>query len=277
MVPVKYLDSWYVSRRSGFARTRRLAALVLLLSLLACASVAAPVVAQERLERLEVSLWPEYDRPAMLVMLRAWLPADAEFPVTISLPIPAIAGAPSAVAYRAADGSMLIAPNKLTTEGDTILVALTTPEPEIRLEYYVALDVDQPQRAYSFHWPTGIAVGRVTFDVLHPWGATDIEVTPAGTRKSLPDGRIEERGDLGALATTDAAGIEVRYTKLPEQPAAAATGTQAAATSAQGTAPTGRFATTEETKPDSRWLILLTVSSITFLCGFALGRRRKRP
>ena len=63
----------------------------LLLALLVCAAGTAPTVAQDRLERLEISLWPEYDRPAMLVMLRAWLPADAEFPVTISLPMPAMA------------------------------------------------------------------------------------------------------------------------------------------------------------------------------------------
>ena len=276
MVPVNNLALCYVSRRTGFVSPRGLAASALLVLLFVCAAVAAPAVAQDRLERLEVSLWPEFDRPAMLVMLRAWVPADAEFPMTITLPIPAVAGSPSAVAYRAADGSMLIAPNKLTTEGDTILVALTTPEPEIRLEYYVALDTDTPERAYRFHWPRGIAVGEVAFDILTPLGAVDLEVTPAGTRKKLPDGRIEERGSLGALTATDEATIAVRYTKPPGQPATGAAKQQPAVLPAPGDLPAGQFKSADETKPDRQWLVLLIVSTVALLCGFALGRWRGR-
>jgi len=271
------LANFYVSRRRGFRGPRHPGAPVLLSLVLICAALAAPAVAQDRLERLEVSLWPEFDRPAMLVMMRAWVAADTPLPTTISLPMPAAAGTPSAVAYRAADGSMLVAQNVLTTEGDTIRVALTTPAPEIRLEYYVALDTRQPLRNYRFHWPGGIAIGEVSFDVVHPWGAVDVEVAPAGTRRKLPDGRIEERGRLGALTETDESTIDVRYTKPPGDPAAGGAVAQPAEPAPQGERTTGGFATADETQSDSRWLVLLVVATITFLCGFALGRRRKSP
>ena len=58
------------------------------------------------LATLEVALWPEYDRPEVLVIYKAKLPADISLPVDVSLKIPAIAGEPFAVRINGAGSCM---------------------------------------------------------------------------------------------------------------------------------------------------------------------------
>ncbi len=71
-----------------------------------------PAAAQEApaIEQLTVALWPEYDQPAMLVILRVQLAPGTQLPVDVILPIPTSAGEPLAVAYTTAEGALLNAP-----------------------------------------------------------------------------------------------------------------------------------------------------------------------
>ena len=50
------------------------------------------LVAQEitGLDRLQIDLWPEYDRPAMLVILRGIMAEGTVVPATITLPMPCL-------------------------------------------------------------------------------------------------------------------------------------------------------------------------------------------
>ncbi|MBP8950216.1 MAG: hypothetical protein KBG73_15340, partial [Candidatus Promineofilum sp.] len=53
---------------------------------------ALPVAAQTevtQLDSLTVELWPDYDRPAMLVILTGTLPASATLPAAVTIPLPA--------------------------------------------------------------------------------------------------------------------------------------------------------------------------------------------
>ena len=54
----------------------------------------------QAIEWLEVVLWPEYDRHAILVVYRAKLVEDTILPAQVRLPMPAIAGEPFAVAWQ---------------------------------------------------------------------------------------------------------------------------------------------------------------------------------
>jgi hypothetical protein len=237
--------------------------------------VPAPARAQprvERLERLEISLWPEYDQPSMLVMLKGWLPASTTLPATVRLPMPAEAGVPNAVAYRGPDGSMLMAAHRFEDQGEWVYVDLTTQSTEIRLEYYVALDTTKPDRSYRFEWPSGIEVAQVTYDVLQPRGSRGLQVVPPGAKSALNDGLIEERANLGPVPRGAEFTIEVRYSK----PSADLTLAPVPPAAAPSTSPSTLPVPTEpeDSKPQS-WLLFLVVATVAFLVGFWLGRSRK--
>jgi hypothetical protein len=51
-----------------------------------------------RLSTLDIGLWPEHDRPSLLVIYRATLPAEVTLPAKITFSIPIEAGEPTAVA-----------------------------------------------------------------------------------------------------------------------------------------------------------------------------------
>jgi len=227
----------------------------------------------ERLERLEVSLWPEYDQPSMLVMFKGWLPADTTFPATVRLPMPAEAGAPNAVAFRGPGGTMLTAQHTFETEGDWTNVVLTTQSTEVRLEYYVALDTSQPGRYYRFLWPGGLEITQVAYDVLQPRGSNGLSVVPAGAKSPLDNGLLEERADLGAVLRGDEFTIEVSYSK-PSTDLTVAPPQPAQPPAPQPTAMPVRFES-PDSEPRS-WLPMLLVATGAFMAGFWLGRSRKR-
>ncbi len=62
--------------------------LLLLVSFVAAGAVAAQEPPTHLLS-LAVELWPDYDRPAMLVLLTAELPPDVTLPATLTIPVPA--------------------------------------------------------------------------------------------------------------------------------------------------------------------------------------------
>ena len=193
--------------------------------LIVALSLAAPLAAQQRadLARLEIAVWPEYDQPSVLVMLRAWVAPGTLFPASIELPIPAAAGIPSAVAYRGADGGLLMAQYGLETEGEMTRALINTPSPEVRLEYYLPLTADAARREYTFVWPGGAAAAAVTFEVQQPAGATDLSIEPLPSQRTIGnDGLSYHLGQLGAVARDEGFSLRVAYTKPDSTLSAAA-------------------------------------------------------
>ncbi|MCX6025890.1 MAG: zinc ribbon domain-containing protein [Chloroflexi bacterium] len=172
----------------------------------------SPVV----LDRLQVSLWPEYDRPGVLVIYRAALPAEQVLPVGLTFRIPAAAGEPSAVAYRQDDLDPISLPYQRQVVGDLALITFTTSAREVQLEYYdPALQVQGSDHRFVFTWPGDYAVGQFAVEVQQPAQATRISVTPPLGNGTLgSDGMTTFGATLGGLATGQTQVVEVAYDKM---------------------------------------------------------------
>ena len=104
-----------------------------------CLGLAAPTVRAQTpvtaLDRLEIELWPDYDRPALLVLLTGVLPPGTAMPAAVSIPIPADADI-NAVA-RISDTSEMIDDVTYNTdagENDQQHLTFTTPDLRFRVE-----------------------------------------------------------------------------------------------------------------------------------------------
>ena len=118
------------------------------------------------LAELEVDLWPEYDRPDVLVIYKAKLPANVSLPVDVTLKIPAASGEPYAVAVRQMDGALLNAAYDRQVQGDWALITITATMPEIQLEYYdpqITME-GGGRRDYTYVWPGNYAVDVMRFE-----------------------------------------------------------------------------------------------------------------
>ncbi len=204
------------------ARVRRALLAAGLLMLVATAASAALAQtprsqAQEtpRLASLEIAIWPEYDRPEVLVLLRGELAADVPLPTTVSVSIPASSGGPSAVASAAtADSGLLTRDYEVTETGDSLLLTLTTPDPLFHVEFYDLLPTDTPDRTYTYTWPGDLATDSLTVQVQEPLGATGLSVEPELGPGTLEiDGLVYRGADMGAFEAGQTLTITVRYRK----------------------------------------------------------------
>jgi hypothetical protein len=177
------------------------------------------------LEALQISFWPEYDRPATLVIYRGLLSAETPLPASLEFRIPAAYGPPLAVAFS--DGQGLFNLNYTTrTEGDELIIAFETPAPSFQFEYYdTSLDLTTSTRQYNFAASAPYAIEALSLQVQQPIGAMDIEATPAlPTSTEGNDGLVYLEGTFTNLAPNDPITLNVTYTKTADTLSANTTG-----------------------------------------------------
>ncbi len=213
------------------------------IAVLAGTTLAAPVRAQQAvsLASLQISIWPEYDRPASLVILDGVVASGVALPAPLTVRMPAAAITPSAVATTGANGSLLQATYTTAADGEDIIIKFTTTSAAFRVEYYdPGLVVSGDTRSFAFRWKSDFAVAQASVRVQEPVGASSLTgqpaLTPAGTGEF---GLSYDTLNLGALPAGGIVSEDIRYTKsgstlsvaavapptAPAQPAVVAGGT----------------------------------------------------
>jgi hypothetical protein len=170
------------------------------------------------IEQLHIALWPEFDRPAVLVMYKVQLKEDTPLPAWVSLPMPASAGEPHAVAWRNPDGRLLVADYERAVEGEWANIKLVAMSFRIQFEYYQDLDITGSNRNFEFRWPGGYQVNALSYEVQQPVGVSQFKVGPAPTRTAQGgDGLTYLSAELGSLAKENTFTIDLSYLKTSNQ------------------------------------------------------------
>jgi hypothetical protein len=216
-----------------------LALTLLMLPALALAQAGGVPRANPRLASLNIEIWPEYDRPAALVILRAALAEGVKLPATVTLRLPAASGGPSAVAYSTtAGGNLLNLMHERAKTGDYITLKFQVPERFFHVEFYEPIATTDPARSFRYVWPGDLAVDQLTVVVQEPASASGISVEPRLANLSTgQDGLRYRTADLGALEAGKAFPIAVRYTKTDARPSAGTLQPKAAEPPAAAVAP----------------------------------------
>jgi hypothetical protein len=190
---------------------------LLLLAAALLVLVPSPARAQQLLtfDTLQIDLWPEYDQPAMLVIMRGHLAPDTDYPANIAIRIPARAGPPHAVATRADGGPPLDAQYEFETAGEWATIRLAADVPGFQIEYYDDnIEFNGNSRQFEFTWHADYAVQNVVMLVQQPTGAENMTTFPqliSVTQDSL--GLFYYGGDIGALAAGETLELTVTYEK----------------------------------------------------------------
>ncbi|MBE0619884.1 MAG: zinc ribbon domain-containing protein [Burkholderiales bacterium] len=167
------------------------------------------------LASMQIEIWPEFDRPAALVILRGAIAADAKLPADVTLRIAASTGGPSAMAYSAAaGGNLLNLQYERKDASDFITLSFKVPERFFHVEFYDPLPTGKPERSYTYVWPGDFAVDRLSVVVQEPAAASKFSVQPnLDAAASEQDGLRYRSADLGARAPGKPLPIKVSYTK----------------------------------------------------------------
>jgi hypothetical protein len=193
---------------------RRLSALIGLILASSLPLIPAAAQTSQRLQQLNVALWPEYDRSAVLVIYQAELPADVTLPATVELPIPLDAGQPHAVASLTDNSGLVNADFQVRQDGPWSIVSVQAEASTIWLEYYQDLTTVGDGRSFTYVWPGTIPVDNLTFEVQEPVGSSNLQIQPApSSSRTDGSGLTYRQGGLGSLAAGQEATIDVEYTK----------------------------------------------------------------
>jgi ribosomal protein L32 len=211
--------------------------LVLALSLLLPLGVKAQDLVS--LNSLEVQIWPEYDKPSVLVIYRMTLPATTTYPATISVRIPTVAGDPNAVAVRQPDGSLYNVDYTRTVSGDWATISFTTTSPDNQLEYYdPSLEINGNARHFQYIWPGDYGVVQFSIQVQQPVDATDMSISPSlGAGVKGDDNLVYYTQDIGSVSAGQSISITIDYNKSTSTLSAEGIPVEPSAAIPQGTTP----------------------------------------
>jgi hypothetical protein len=196
----------------------------LLLSLLLISLLTGAALAQSPapLEMLNIALWPEYDRPEVLVIYRGQIVADVPLPAQVSFNLPAGVETLNAVAYvDEAQGNLLNLPDYEIIEGaDGNVLSFATPSHQFQFEYYSddILSRDGNTREISFVFTPSTEVANLSFELQQPTAAGDFSsVPPASETQPRGDGLTYALYDLGAISPGDSPSLQASYTRNTDQ------------------------------------------------------------
>lgn len=221
------------------------------------------------IEQLEIALWPEYDRAAVLVIYRIFLAEGTSLPAQVSLPIPEEVGEPNAVAWQDATGDLFIAAYEREVSGNWAVITLETESRLAQLEFYLDIDFEGSQRSFSFTWPGGYSAEKLTYEIQEPVDASDLTIDPPAD-SSAPGafGLNHSRADLGPLFPTSEFSIEFSYIKTSDTLSVDAVVPSAPLPTSPSVMPTGGTPDVSELLP---WIVggagglLILVAAILFV------------
>lgn len=139
-----------------------------------------PVQAQAPLilEEVRVQIWPEEDKPSVLVLYDFKAPANASFPLTLEISLPPQAEL-NAVA-REEGGTLITIDHQLVAGGEAVRFTLTDAA-FYRLEYYFPFEKRGIHRHFVYRWPGSYAVRTFSVELKEPLGAQNLVTAPALT------------------------------------------------------------------------------------------------
>jgi hypothetical protein len=167
------------------------------------------------LSSLQIAIWPEFDKPSVLVIYQLTLSSNTLLPASVSLRIPISAGDPNAVAARQVDGSLYSIDSTRQLSGQWSIISFTTPTPEVQLEYYdPGLVTNGKARHFTYTWPGDYTVSQLTIQIQQPTGATNMRISPSlGSGKTGSDGLTYYTQDIGSVAAGQTIQISLDYQK----------------------------------------------------------------
>jgi mono/diheme cytochrome c family protein len=135
-----------------------------------------------RIAKLRLSIWPEYDDPRVLVMLRGKMTPENALPTQITLLIPKGADIIGA-GMISAQNELLLQPYEVAPGDPNDRLEFTLPTPGFFVEFYYDPLVAGTDKRFSYAFPTTYAIDRLEVDIQQPLRATNFVTDPQPMRR----------------------------------------------------------------------------------------------
>jgi hypothetical protein len=197
--------------------------LILLLLILNVVPVHADTL---RISQMEISIWPEYDRPETLVIYRISFSSITDFPARISIRIPSSAGTPYLVAMKDLDGLLYDLEYTLTSDGSWNRIEFIASSPDLQIEFYDPVtQTSDAKRQYSYRWLSDYPIDSLKIEVQKPKYASTLTIEPDfGNGQVNPDdGLTYFVADVGNVSQGVVVNVKLTYLKTNDELSASLT------------------------------------------------------
>jgi len=166
---------------------------------------------------LQINIWPEYDRPEVLVIFHYTLDESVQLPADITLRIPAVTGGPYNLAYArlnsSGDSQLFNLEYDVRQLDDWMEISFTAPTQAIQLEYYdPSMTRTGEHRDYTFRWAADYAVESMAVQVMKPVNAVEMKMDPElGAAGILQNGRTYYQSLIGAVQAGEQFQLRIEY------------------------------------------------------------------
>lgn len=188
-----------------------------------------------RLATLNVQLWPEYDRPSMLVIYEFTLAPETKLPASLTFHIPAGANLIAVAADQ--NGSLVTVsyegPVK-EANGQSFTLNVTTTN-TYHFEYYQPLVIKGEARAFDYVWDGAYAVNTFSMRVQEPVDTVSLVTKPVTIRSVSGDGQAYYGNMPLPLKSAEQFTLNLQYQKSSDTLVIASQGLQPAAPVDQNT------------------------------------------
>jgi hypothetical protein len=183
---------------------------------MAALPVAARAQGTIKFSTMQIQLWPEYDRPSMLVISEFQLPDGVSLPVNVSFRIPKSANL-AAVASLSGDQLINAQFSGPTTDGDWQIVQVNVQTNAIyHIEYYAPITKTGTERQFTYQWSSDYPVDDFSVDIWPPADVTQLVTDPPLSLTSNPDGTTSRKKDFGALSANQQFSLKINYNKTTD-------------------------------------------------------------
>ena len=131
-----------------------------------------------RIARFQLSIWPEYDDPRVLLIIRGELAPGTAFPTQITLPIPKNAELIGAGMISEL-GELLLHPHRVISGDASDSLEITLPAPRFFAElYYDPFETSGDAKRFTYTFKTPHPIDQFDVDIQAPYTASDFATEP---------------------------------------------------------------------------------------------------
>ena len=131
-----------------------------------------------RIARLQLSVWPEYDDPRVLLIMRGELAPGLAFPIQLNLPIPHRAEIIGAGMISEL-GELLLHPHRVVSGEASDTLEITLPSRRFFAElYYDPFDTSGDTKRFSYAFRAPYPIDQLDVEVQQPYTAGEFVVEP---------------------------------------------------------------------------------------------------
>ena len=218
--------------------------------------------------RLRLSIWPEYDNPRVLIMLRGEMTPRQAFPASITLPIPKGAEIIGA-GMISEQNELLLHPHQVIPGATQDTLQLNLPVPRFFVEfYYNPFTTSGSEKRFVYPAPTTYPIELFEVDIQQPLKATAFTLDPAPMGMTDNEGFTYHQFTYRDVGKGQSQTFTIAYTKTVTTP------------SVSKKQPTPQPAEKARARSDSTLVALSIFAGAILLfagCAWLMQRSRRQP